>query len=229
MPVELTNKHTNRFNENLDEVDRLRQIHRRITTKGPGRKHDVEVLHKSGIVLLVACWEAFVEDLAAAALSWMILHSKTHATFPQPVLDRIASKYTGAKAWDLAGDGWRTALKDNFKDVLARTTGTLNTPRAEQIDLLFEKTIGAPNLSSSWYWKGRSVTQTRQTLNDLVTLRGSIAHRVSSSEHVRLKDVADARAFVCRLAIKSHNKVCAFLRSVHGSSPWQTLMYQKTE
>jgi hypothetical protein len=229
MPIDLTNKHGNRFLANLEEVGRLKQIHTKLTKKGPGRKHDVEVLHKSSIVLLCACWEAFIEDLSGSSLAWMILHAKDHSCFPKPVLERVASKYSGMKAWDLAGDGWKQALKDNFKEMLAKTTGTLNTPRKEQVDELFLKTIGLSALSSSWHWKGRSASQVSQALNDLITLRGSIAHRVAASQAVRLKDVEDNRDLVCRLAVKSHNSVCAFLKSQYGTSPWKTLVYGKTK
>jgi hypothetical protein len=228
MAIQLANKHANRFLDNLKEVDRLTAIHGRLTTKGPGRKHDVEVLHKSAIVLLVACWEAFIEDLAAATLSWMILHSKDHSRFAEPVLERIGSKYSGMKVWDLAGDGWKQVLKDNYKEVLAKTTGTLNTPRSEQVDQLFEKTVGLTSLSNAWSWRGRSADQTRIALSDLVTLRGAIAHRVSASQHVRLADVRDARGLVCRLMVRSHNDVCRYLTKVFGSSPWQTLRFGST-
>jgi hypothetical protein len=42
---------------NVVEVESLLKIHRKLTGPGPGRRH-VEVLNKSGIVVLVACWEA---------------------------------------------------------------------------------------------------------------------------------------------------------------------------
>src|SRR5689334_11482036 len=108
--INTQDKHIVALVENVTEVDRLRKIHSQITTKGPGRKHNVEVLHKSGIVLLVACWEAYIEDLASGALEHMIARSKNHDVFPQSVLERVASAHSGVKAWDLAGDGWKTAL-----------------------------------------------------------------------------------------------------------------------
>jgi len=72
LAIEAINKHMNALIDNVNEVDRLSQIHGQITTKGPGYKHDVQVLHKSTIVLLVACWEAYVEYLAKEALEYMI-------------------------------------------------------------------------------------------------------------------------------------------------------------
>ena len=228
MAIDPSNKHTHTLVTNLKEVTRLKDIHSRITSKGPGRKHDVEVLHKSAIVLLVACWEAFIEDMVEASLEWMIQNAKDHKVFPAVVLDRIASTHQGAKAWLLAGDGWKQVLRDNLQEVFARTTATLNTPRAEQVDALFEKTLGVKNLSKAWHWKGRSADQSRKLLNDLITLRGSIAHRVFGARHVRLKDVSDARDLICRLAVKSHNAVCVHAYRIFNRTPWMLMKYGQT-
>jgi len=164
-----------------------------------------------------------------ATLDWMINHAKRHDVFPQPVLDRIAGTHQGPKAWNLAGDGWKQALRDNFKGVLARTTATLNTPRSEQIDTLFEKSTGLQKLSDTWHWKGRSAEQSRKALDDLITLRGSIAHRVSGTRRVYLNDVSDAKDLVCRLAVKSHNAVCVHVRRIFGATPWSLIKYGRTK
>lgn len=214
--------------DNVKEVDRLAEIHSQITKGGPGRKHKVEVLHKSSIVLLVACWEAFIEDLAQAALEHMILAGKNHDVFPATLLERVASSYSGPKVWHLAGDGWRKALRDNLKSVLAKTTGTLNTPKTAQIDELFLKTIGLEHLSDSWQWKGRSSAQSKDTLDGIVTRRGSIAHRVSAAKNVRLNDVKSSREFIFRLCVRSHNRASQFLVAQVGTSPWQKYWFGET-
>jgi hypothetical protein len=69
------------FNDNVAETERLIDIHSALTGKERGYRHNVEVLNKSGIVLLVACWEAFIEDLAEklAGSGWksvLIAHKK---------------------------------------------------------------------------------------------------------------------------------------------------------
>jgi hypothetical protein len=228
MAVEAKNKHVNALIANVNEVNRLKQIHGQITKKGPGRKHDVQVLHKSAIVLLTACWEAYVEDLVTAALEEMISAAKDHKVFPKYVLERVGSNHSGVNAWDLAGAGWKQALRGNLSGVLARTTGALNTPRTAQVDELFHKVLGLDNLSSSWFWAGRSVEQSTKELDELVTLRGSIAHRVSTSKAVTLKNVTDARSFIYRLAVKSHNRTCEHLKSHVTKSPWARVQFGKT-
>ena len=103
--------HVRQFLDNIAEVRQLQQIHTKLGGPGPGRKRDVEVLNKSAIVLVVACWEAFVEDLATIALDYMIANAKDHNAFPKVVLDRVASKNSGPNAWLLAGEGWKKVLR----------------------------------------------------------------------------------------------------------------------
>ena len=79
------------FLQNLAEVERLLEIHSQVAGAGRGRKHNVEVLNKSAIVLLVACWEAFIEDLAAAGLAALVDGPADHAAVPPAVLERVAN------------------------------------------------------------------------------------------------------------------------------------------
>lgn len=222
-------KHIDGLIANLGDVDRLVEIHGQITTKGPGRKHDVHVLNRSAIVLVVACWEAFVEDLAEATLKHMLSAAKDHSVFPKFVLEEVASRHSGLHAWKLAGDGWRKVLRGNLEGVLLRTTGRLNTPRTTQVDDLFHRTVGLSDLSSSWYWPNRSVAQTTKALDDLVTLRGSIAHRVTTSSSVRLKEVRDALNLISRLSVKSHNRAVIHLITQIDECSWDMYSFRKTK
>ena len=218
--------HLDQLLENLHEVDLLLGIHAAIAGATPGRKRNVEVLNKSAIVLVVACWEAFVEDLAAHALDFLIAEAKTHVIFPKAVLERVGSKHTGPNAWALAGEGWKQALRDNLSEVLAKTTGSLNTPRAAQVDELFVKTIGLARISSAWSWPGRKQAAAVQALNELITLRGSIAHRVQHSASVYKSSVVSAVELVSRLAVKSTNRVRLHVHAATSKYPWQGVTYK---
>jgi len=212
--------HTTRLLSNIAEVRRLLEIHETLTGKGPGKRHNVQVLNKSAIILLVACWEAFVEDLCEAAFDFMLKEAPGHSAFPDSVLERVGSKHQGLKAWDLAGAGWKVALQNHRKEVLARTTDKLNTPAAEQVKQLFHKTIGLDDLDSAWHWHGKTIHGSATTLNGLVKLRGSIAHRVQASETVWKKTVLAHIKFVRYLAVKSTNHVRAYVHKQTGKDPW---------
>jgi hypothetical protein len=220
--------HLKELLDNMEEVLQLLKIHGEFAGIGPGRKHDVEVLNKSAIVLLVACWEAYVEDLVKSTLEFLIDKAADHAVFPKNVLERVASKNSGINSWNLAGAGWKKALSDNLAEVLAKTIGTLNTPKTAQVDELFSKTLGHNKLSSCWAWPGRSVLDASKALDDLVTLRGTIAHRVKHSKSVRKKHVEDAIDLVSRLATKSNNEMCSFVHKLVGKYPWDEISYKGT-
>ena len=67
---------------NASEVERLVEIHAKVAGKGRGRRIGVEVLNKSAIVLLVACWESFIEDVASSAFNIILDKAKTPEAFP---------------------------------------------------------------------------------------------------------------------------------------------------
>lgn len=217
--------HVEELIDNMAEVRTLLDIHLSVGGDGPGRRVGIEVLNKSAVVLVVACWEAFVEDLSNNALKFMIENATSHTVFPQDVLERVASKNTGVSAWNLAGDGWKTALTNNYKEVIAKTTGMLNTPKTAQVDELFSKSIGLHKLSSSWRWGGRTAPAASKALDELITLRGSIAHRVKSSQAVRKVDGKNAVELVSRLAAKSTNHVREYVHKRVGKYPWDTAFY----
>ena len=221
MSVDPSNKHVTTLVENVEESRRLRQFKFKSSAKGDKAEaaHDKEVLYKSSIVLLVACWESFLVHLVSG--------SSDHKKIPFSVLERISSSQTGMKIWDLAGDGWKTVIRDNLKSVLAKTVGTFNTPRATQVNELFKKSIGLENISSFWQWAGTDSAEAEKELDDLITLRGSIAHRVKTSEQVQLQDVKDAEKLILCLSTRTHNTIVDFLETQIGKSPWKRIIYDK--
>ena len=183
---------------NFKEVERLIEIHSQVASETAGRKYAVQILNKSAIVLLVACWEAFVEDLASESLEFLILNADDHTVFPDFVLERVGSNCGGKNAWKLAGDGWKQALRNNLTEMQKRATKSLNTPKTAQVDELFKKTIGLNKLSSCWRWEGRSVYK---------------------------KNAVDSKRFIYRLATKSANNVRTFIHSRFKEFPWATYTY----
>jgi adenosine/AMP kinase len=228
MPITNPPRHLRELLTNVQEVQQLMQLHSATVGKGPGRKYGVAILNKSAIVLIVACWEAYVEDLAELALDHLLTHAKDHTAFPRNVLDIVANKNTGAKAWNLAGNGWKTAIRNNFKEVLAKTTGSLNTPKTTQVNELFEKTIGFAAMSTKWTWPGSNAADASSRLDQLVNLRGSIAHRVKASKSVHKKDVDAAIELISRLAARSNNEIHDHLLSLGTVPSWGRYKYKKT-
>jgi hypothetical protein len=221
--------HIENLLSNITEVQRLVEIHATLTGSARGRRHNVAILNKSGIVLVVACWEAFVEDLASHAFAWLLEKADSPAAFPRKVLSLSCKELREAqdanRVWELAGTGWRTVLARHRETVLKRSTGRLNTPRPKEVDELFSDLLGMASISSCWKWHNVPNDRIKQNLDDLVTLRGEIAHRVESSRPVVKKDVVAATDLVQRLAVTSSNIVRQFLLARGKGEPWGTYNY----
>lgn len=217
--------HLDNLSANLAEATRLVEIHTELTGEGRGRRHNVAILNKSGIVLVVACWEAYIEDLATNGFTWLLANAATPTAFPTKVLTLASKEHREAadarRVWELAGDGWRTALERHRAVVLDRYVGKLNTPRPAQVDSLFGDLIGLAMVSSSWRWGGVPNEKIKDSLEELVTRRGEIAHRVKTSRAVLKREVKSATELVERLAIRTSNTVRQFLMTkVAGPEPW---------
>jgi HEPN superfamily RiboL-PSP-like protein len=217
--------------QNVTEVQRLMQIHEQVSRATPGRKHDLEVLNKSGIVLLVACWEAFVEDLATVAFDGMLAHASDHNVFPADVLARASRGLKGSQdnreGWKLAGTGWKSVLADHRTDVLNEYIGKFNTPKPKQVDLLFLALVGMPSISQGWSWHRMTAAAASQKLNDLVELRGSIAHRVAAAKAVHKISVTDSVDFIYRVSALTSNRTGAFVYARTKQRLWPSSHFGK--
>ena len=104
-------QHVTSLVENLSAVRTLVDIHGRLTGSKRGRRHDVDVLNSSGVVLLVACWESFVEQVAVSAFDFILDNGKDPSVFPAKVLALAGSAAPVGQGrtthLELAGDGWR--------------------------------------------------------------------------------------------------------------------------
>jgi hypothetical protein len=213
------------FKDNLREVNRLFKIHEEKTGKRRGRRYGVEVLNKSAVVLVTACWEAFVEDLAAEGFDFLVSRARSPSDLPKGLMQEIARRVRTEKddrrIWDLAGTGWKkVVLKAHKRDVLKKHIGFFNTPNHSNIDELFRKILDLDSLSSSWRWKKMSVKGTRAKLSEYIKTRGAIAHRVSAARSITKSYVNAYAELIVRLAIKSQNRVRSHLHSITDEYPW---------
>lgn len=212
---------------NLAEVNRLLEIHTKLTGTAKGYRHNVEVLNKSAVVLLVACWEAFVEDLAETAFGILLRRAKAHTEFSTKVLAQAGRPLRQAademEIWRLAGDGWRDVMRKHKEALFDRYIGKLNTPKPDQVDELFRSLLGVPRVSDSWRWSHMTSPRATAKLQELVVLRGSIAHRVKASESVLKDRVRASTDFVYRVAVTTSNALRAYILKQTGSEPWPEL------
>lgn len=223
--------HLMSFMRNVSDVERLMEIHSEVTGPRVGRRHNVDVLNRSAIVLVVACWEAVVEDLASEAFDYLLVHATAPSAFSKKVLALAATRFLDEKdpsrLWSLAGDGWRGALEDHRTLVLDRYVGRLHTPKPKQVDELFLNLIGLTRISSAWEWQKSKPSGARSRLDRLATLRGAIAHRANVGPSVRKKQVVDAVGLVVRLAVASSRRVAEHIHIRGEMFPWATYEFRR--
>ena len=209
------------FEANLSDVDNLMGFHADHGGQGPGRRDKrLEVLNKSAVVLITAIWEAYCEDVAEEALEHIVQHAADSSKLSKPTRQVVAKELKADKnelaVWELADGGWRDCLRGRFERMREDRNRKLNTPKAAQIDALFEQALGLNSMSRRWYWSGMSVENARTKLDKFVSLRGAIAHRGSGSNSCKKSDVTNYRNHVERLVAKTDMGVRRFARTNSG-------------
>lgn len=218
-----------KFIDNAEHAVELITLHEELN-KGKKTHHEHEVLTKSCIVLLVACWEAFVEDCAESAVEFLVKEISSPTKLPKELLKHISSELKAdkndLKVWDLCGDGWRQIVRIHYKAMLSKHLGPFNTPRAGNIDNLYKAVLGLENLSSCWHWKRMSPKMAKEKLSEIITLRGSIAHRVEASRKVTRAYTNRAGINLIFLSIKTSNHVRKYIYGATGKFPWDEESHQ---
>lgn len=214
-----------RFITSAEEVAQLLDIHEQISGTERGRR-DLEVLNKSAIVLLCAVWEAFCEDLADQALHHLLEHSRDYSALPMALQKRVAKELKDDQhelsPWRLAGDGWKAHLHARLTVLRARRDFDWNNPRSSNVDKLFEDVVGISNVSNAWHWKHVSVQTARHKLDEVVALRGAIAHRGGQAQYVKKFRVTRALNHVSLLMAATDARVTFDLDTITGVTPWSS-------
>lgn len=206
-----------RYLLNHEDVAGLLALHQEKGGTERGRRHGLEVLNKSAIVLITAFWEAFCEDLAAEALQRLVDGLEDPSDLPEELKKIIArelkSEQHNLSIWKIAGNGWRTHLTSRLDDLAQKRNWDLMNPRSGPIRGLFNDTIGLPDVTASWRWAGTSAPAAQTRLDDYITLRGDVAHRGSAEQSVTLKVVRGYDAFISRLVDRTDKYVNEFVEA----------------
>ena len=145
--------------EQLEPVDQLVAIHKKVQS-GAGRRHQQDALHKAGVVMSVAAWQAYIEKLIVEVLDVIEAGIRQpHATPPAP-------------PWALHSFNLRrSAIETELKK--------FNTPNSTNVRDILDRSFGFKPWPS-WVWRAGkrnwNEQDTRQRTNDWVRVRHTIAH-----------------------------------------------------
>jgi hypothetical protein len=213
--------HLKNFILNAHQVSELIAIRKFLhkPVKGPVPQ-EIAVLDKSALVLLVACWERYLEELADAAFVTMLNQCSAHTVIPTVVRDIVAKSLKASdnhsELWKLAGNGWRAVLQSHKTAVYKRTLDKFHNPQSKEIDLLFYETLGYKNLTREWHWQGMTADAARKRLGLLVERRHHIAHKVETSHRLGLKYLTQELDFLSGIAAISSNRIGVHVGCIVG-------------
>ena len=195
------------FESALVDVTNLMEFHANEGGDAPGRRPaNLQSLNKSAVVLLCAAWESYVEYVITECAAANI----TEAELPKDLmksLRKLVSRYVrdskDESAWiKTAGSGW----KDVAREVVTAKVSLLNTPKTNQVSILFEDILGVTKVENIWSWAKNELGGPARRLDDFVKLRGSIAHG-AQKDSVNKNQVTGAQDLIVRLVNKVEERL----------------------
>lgn len=216
------------FKSNKQDIVLIWGIHQDVadTAGGPGRPSPysgVEVLNRAAIVFICACWEAYVEDAAIEAFDHLCNAPTADAITTKVkalVGESLATASDKSTIWNLADKGWQDVLIAHRQSVMKKWVESFNTPKSAQVDWLFENLLGLRNLTSKWRWKKMTKETAARKLDEFISMRGDIAHRLKSSDNVKKNAGTRFLNHVERLAKATDAALFDHLRKQLGRRPW---------
>lgn len=220
----MSSKARQAFDENVQDINKLLELHASEGGDQRGRRYGLEVLNKSAIVLITSFWESYCEDIAEEALEVIVQHAPNADVLPKEIKKVVAKTLKEDKnelaIWDISDDKWRYVLRKNFATLTEERNKTFATPKSFNVNNLFESAVGLSNMSSHWKWAGMSKDQAVSKLNQFVSMRGDIAHRGSSTSTVKKSEVVDYLNHVKQLAEKTGGAVKKHVKAITGQELW---------
>jgi len=213
-----------RFSENKKDIEILWHIYAEVSGSGTGRKKRADVVTRSAIIFISACWESYIEDVAVEAFDYLLVNASTPDVFPAKVKTLATKELHEAKderrIWELAGSGWRKVLQSHRDNIREKWLTDFNMPKSKQVSELFAALIDLRDVTRNWTWQEMSSDQARCKLDEYVTIRGNIAHRTKHDETVYKSGAKDFLLHVVKLVEKTDEAIRDHLQSLTTKLPW---------
>jgi len=203
------------FEKNIVDVDHLISTHAAMNNGGRGKK-GLGHITRSGIVMLCATWELYIESLLCESLKILTDRKNTPKDLPT-LIKKTLSKLVKEdkhelKPLELAGDGWRSTLLNYAK----AETDLLHTPKSEKLDILYKRYLGMINFSSQW-------TTSSANLDSFVSKRGEIAHKGRQANYIKIGELKSDRETIDNLVTEIDKLILDYLITLDPAmnQPWR--------
>jgi len=192
----------------MKDPDRLIELHGLNTGPQAGRRYNFDSVNRAAVILSMAAWEGFVEDLLRYSVRFMATRLDSPAQLPTTVREvmlqqlyetlRAESKSAAVKAnmWSLVGSGWRT----NFIRYANGRIRGLNTPNVDNVQRIFKTVTGLKDFACDWGARRWSRQSYVDKLEQSLMLRHRIAHGAIGTETVGKQRAKAAASVVTKAA-----------------------------
>ncbi|MDA8819275.1 HEPN domain-containing protein [Schleiferiaceae bacterium] len=213
--LSMPSKSYSNYQKNLKDVDRLIASHASESGTSPGKK-GLGHLTRSGVVMLCAAFEVYIEELIEECIHKFIAEYPSLKEFPKQLKQRLAyvvkNQKNDLEVLNLIGNGW----KDMLMNCLRSDLSTLNSPKFNKLDVLFNRYLGIKEFSLKW-------SCDRTELNHFISIRGEIAHNGAKAKYVQIKYLKKSREYINSLTQEIDNEISNHLAGIlpKGNRPWR--------
>lgn len=208
--------HTEFHRRLTEEIQVLEDIVRALTGSGRGKREErLNVLHLSGIVLLTAAFEGYIEAVVGEAAELLSSKIKSPSTLPIALKRNVVRQSGESKkgkhelfAWGFAEEGWREMIMAYIRDRVER----FNTPNSKNIRLLFFEAFGIEDVTSVWGRSRMNAATACATLDTWLARRHTIVHGLPAQ--AVLSDVRSYRNFLLQTVKRTDRALEDYLRPV---------------
>jgi len=181
---------------------------------GRGRRHLGHVT-RSGIVMLCAAWERYIELLAVESVRHISDKISSPELLPKTIKKHMAlyakNHKNELKPFLYAGDGWKSEIVEIVKE----RTDSMHTPKSCIVDKLFMDLAGVKKLSDNW-----SISS--QRIDDFISQRGEIAHKGrDTANYIKIGHLKDQHNNIVCIVNETDNFMADHIQSIIGRSPWR--------
>lgn len=201
-------KSLSNFQTNLNDIRSLLDLS--LTLDGVDQRR---VIFRSAVVLLIASWEQYIEQLAESSIAVLTDRLRDSTTLPEKVKQSVAInsvsdnrsnlKNYSDSVWMFASKGWKNA----YIEYCERLTSNLHSASPSNVIELYWKILGIRDLSLAWYSQELTSEECVEKLNDLVELRHDIAHgantRIDDLEEENIRDQTEFIATIAKINYQS--------------------------
>ncbi|MPM41946.1 hypothetical protein SDC9_88608 [bioreactor metagenome] len=141
-----------------------------------------KVVFRSSIVLLVASWEQFIEQLAVNSNEFLLHKLRNSSSIPEGVKQKIAFysvREDRSNPLEFSNSVWQFSdlnWKQTYAKFCLKSTKALNTASPSNIINLYKDILGIRNVTTNWAVGGKTQEKCIEFLDDLINLRHDIAH-----------------------------------------------------